>query len=78
MIHPAQIWGIAAVAGIGFTVSIFVTQLAYQESKMTETAKLGNFAGSILSATFGARILIAYAQPAPGRDTEPQSGEADR
>lgn len=73
-IHAAHVWGMAAVAGIGFTVSLFITQLAYQDPGVIDTAKLGVFAGSILSAAIGARILIAAGRPAsaPAAKSQPE------
>ncbi len=53
----AQIWGIAAVGGIGFTVSLFVAQLAYDDPAAIDTAKIGVFAGSLISGALGALLL---------------------
>ena len=58
-IRSAHIWGMAAIAGIGFTVSLFITQLAYQDPTVIDAAILGVFAGSIISASIGAHILIS-------------------
>jgi NhaA family Na+:H+ antiporter len=52
-----QIWGIAALGGIGFTVSLFISQLAYEVPEIIETAKLGIFAGSLVSAVVGVLLL---------------------
>jgi len=46
--------GLAALAGIGFTVSLFVTGLAFTDPTLTDLAKIGIFAGS------GAAGLIGY------------------
>jgi NhaA family Na+:H+ antiporter len=62
-------WGMAGVAGIGFTVSLFITQLAYETPSVVDAAKLGVFVGSILSAAGGLCILIAAGRRPPlGRD----------
>ena len=53
-----QVWGVAALGGIGFTVSLFIAQLAYEDAGTVSTAKVGIFAGSLLSATVGAAILL--------------------
>ncbi|NLT06682.1 MAG: Na+/H+ antiporter NhaA [Solirubrobacterales bacterium] len=58
-IRTVHVWGMAGVAGIGFTVSLFITQLAYEDPGIVDAAKLGVFAGSILSAAVGAAILIS-------------------
>lgn len=49
--------GAAALAGIGFTVSLFITPLAYADVTLIEAAKLGILAGSVVSAACGIAIL---------------------
>lgn len=49
--------GAAALAGIGFTVSLFITPLAYPGPPLLEAAKIGILAGSIVSAAIGISIL---------------------
>lgn len=49
--------GAAALAGIGFTVSLFITPLAYPGPPLLEAAKIGILAGSIVSAVVGISIL---------------------
>lgn len=51
--------GIAALAGIGFTVSLFIAALAFDDPLLTEAAKLGVLGGSIVSAAIGVAILAA-------------------
>ena len=57
-VTTGQIWGVSALAGIGFTVSLFITSLAYTEFALIEAAKMGIFAGSIISAVIGVSILL--------------------
>jgi NhaA family Na+:H+ antiporter len=49
--------GAAALGGIGFTVSLFITPLAYSTPVLVEGAKLGIFAGSVIAALVGVAIL---------------------
>ena len=49
--------GAAALGGIGFTVSLFITPLAYSSPLLVEGAKLGIFAGSVVAALVGIAIL---------------------
>jgi Na+:H+ antiporter, NhaA family len=53
-----HITGMAAIAGIGFTVSLFVTGLAFDDPNLAEQATLGVLAASLLAATIGATILV--------------------
>ena len=59
--------GIAALAGIGFTVSLFIAALAYDDPLLVDSAKLGILGGSILSAAVGVAILAPGGRH-PSRD----------
>ena len=48
-----QIFGGAAVAGIGFTVSLFITELAFTDPALQSQAKIGIITGSLLAAGLG-------------------------
>jgi NhaA family Na+:H+ antiporter len=76
---PAEVaWrhvtGMAAVAGIGFTVSIFVAGLAYTDPALTDRAKIGVLAASVLAAVCGS-VLLLTARPAPDASTD-DAGDA--
>lgn len=55
----AHIIGISLVAGIGFTVSIFITELAFSDDRqLVETAKISVFIASGIAATLSSAVLI--------------------
>jgi NhaA family Na+:H+ antiporter len=49
--------GAAALGGIGFTVSLFITPLAYDDPLLVGAAKLGILGGSLVSAAIGIAIF---------------------
>jgi NhaA family Na+:H+ antiporter len=52
-----HVCGLAALGGIGFTVSLFITDLAYDDTALIDQAKVGIFAASLLAALLGTAIL---------------------
>ena len=57
-----HIVGVAALAGIGFTVSLFVTGLAYDSADLQTDAKVGILVASVAAAVLGAALLIRAAR----------------
>ena len=63
--------GIAAIAGIGFTVSLFVVDLAYLRAPtLAAGAKIGVLAASITAAALGAALLYRVREA----ETTPEAG----
>jgi NhaA family Na+:H+ antiporter len=61
-----QIYGVAILCGIGFTMSLFIAALAFgQGSAENEIAKIGILAGSFVSALAGWAILAGSNKDAP-------------
>lgn len=52
-----QIVGLAGLAGIGFTVSMFVTELAFDTAALADSAKVGIFIGSGMAGILGTVLL---------------------
>jgi NhaA family Na+:H+ antiporter len=49
--------GYACLAGIGFTMSLFIAMLAFEDTGMVDAAKRGIIAGSLLAGIAGAILL---------------------
>ncbi|MFT4667478.1 MAG: NhaA family Na+:H+ antiporter [Polaribacter sp.] len=52
-----QIIGVGFLAGIGFTMSLFITNLAYMDAEVVNASKIGIVIGSIVAGTIGFVIL---------------------
>lgn len=52
-----QIYGAGLLAGIGFTMSIFISGLAFESEEYVQISKVGIFAASILAAVLGLILL---------------------
>ncbi|HEX9124589.1 MAG TPA: Na+/H+ antiporter NhaA, partial [Actinomycetota bacterium] len=77
--------GTAAVAGIGFTVSLFIAELAFDQAALRDTAKVGILAASLVAGLAGFLLLRSspesiesneveqadVPEPAPGAAREP-------
>jgi NhaA family Na+:H+ antiporter len=56
--------GVGGLAGIGFTVSLFITGLAFTDEDTISAAKLGILVGSVVAAAIGAALLLAVGRRA--------------
>lgn len=52
-----QIWGVSLLAGIGFTMSLFIGNLAFDSTEQAAAVRVGVLSGSIVSAIVGYTIL---------------------
>ena len=62
-----HIYGLAALCGIGFTMSLFIGTLAFTSAELEREVRLGVLVGSTLSAILGTIILLT-AKPAVKTD----------
>jgi NhaA family Na+:H+ antiporter len=58
----AQVFGAGCLAGIGFTMSLFITDLAFDNETLIATAKIGILAASLTSGILG-YIILSRALP---------------
>jgi NhaA family Na+:H+ antiporter len=58
-----QLVGVAALGGIGFTVSLFITELAFDSETVIAEAKVGVLFASTLASVIGTAMLITSAGP---------------
>ncbi|ATW02715.1 Na+/H+ antiporter NhaA [Sphingorhabdus sp. YGSMI21] len=57
-----QLYGLACLTGIGFTMSLFIGNLAFVDPGQIETVKLGVISGSVVSGLLG-YCLLRFAPP---------------
>lgn len=71
-----QIWGLSLLAGIGFTMSLFIGGLAFpNDPLLVDEVKIGVLAGSVLSALAGYAVLrLAPRKPLRGKPSQHVKG----
>jgi NhaA family Na+:H+ antiporter len=67
--------GVAVLAGIGFTVSLFVTELAFSDHALADQARVGVFVASVLAGIIGGACVRYSTRGDGARGT--QTGPAD-
>jgi NhaA family Na+:H+ antiporter len=65
-----QLYGGAILCGVGFTMSLFIGDLAFRDSPRGDEVKLAVFAGSIISAILGLIVLSIATRPSSGEVSE--------
>lgn len=65
-----MIVGLGTVAGIGFTVSLFIAGLSFDSQLLTDDAKIGIIAASLIAAVAGVLVLLAATRNQPAAAEE--------
>ena len=67
----AEIWGVSILCGIGFTMSLFIGELAFTGNDfLIDEAKIGVLVGSLISAIMGYTVL-RFTKPHPEMRDDP-------
>lgn len=64
-----HVTGIGLIAGIGFTLSIFIAELAFTNDALNEVSKMSIFAASFLAAILGLLVLWRPSKKNDANDT---------
>jgi Na+/H+ antiporter NhaA len=64
-VRYSHLLGGAILAGIGFTISLFIAELAFHDAFTREQAKIGILAGSAIAAVLGAWFLRVMGERSP-------------
>ncbi|GAA4032251.1 Na+/H+ antiporter NhaA [Sphingomonas rosea] len=59
-----HVYGAALLCGVGFTMSLFIGELAFTERLLIDEAKIGTLLGSLLSGIVGT-VLLLMTKPTP-------------
>ena len=66
-VNWSQLWGVSCLAGVGFTMSIFIAGLAFVDENLVSEAKIGILAASLISGVVGYFVLR---RALPGRSKQ--------
>jgi NhaA family Na+:H+ antiporter len=63
-----QLWGASALGGIGFTMSIFIGELAFDDATLIGEAKIAILIASLVAGIWG---YIVLSRALPGQQSKP-------
>ncbi|MBO6730039.1 MAG: Na+/H+ antiporter NhaA [Maricaulis sp.] len=72
-----QLYGLACLTGVGFTMSLFIGGLAFADPALMTDVRIGVLTGSLISALSGiAALVLAAKKPARNSDKNEALGDA--
>ncbi len=71
-----QIYGVATLAGIGFTMALFVADLALSDDQAIASAKMGILGASAICAVLGYAVLRSSLRTSDERMPRAEGGAA--
>lgn len=69
--RPLHIYGIACLAKVGFTLSLFIGGLSFDDSALMNQMRLGVLSGSMISGLMGYAALMIASHNAPVGGVKP-------
>jgi NhaA family Na+:H+ antiporter len=69
-----QIYGAALLTGVGFTMSLFIGALAFNDPDLVDSARLGTIVGSLLAGLAGWAVLY-FSKPFVAEDDRAEARE---
>lgn len=70
-----QMTGVALLCGIGFTMSLFIGLLAFDDPTVQDHVKIGILLGSVVAGTLGVLCLTIFGRRTPHRNSELPEGK---
>jgi len=70
-----HIYGISCLAGVGFTMSLFIGSLSFEDAAMMNQVRMGVLTGSIISGILGYAALMMASSPAQNEEPVAQPAE---
>lgn len=67
------VYGAAVLAGVGFTMSLFIASLAFSDMALVASSKLAILVGSLLYVVFGVCIMLGSTELNVRKRTKPQA-----
>jgi NhaA family Na+:H+ antiporter len=73
-----DLYGAACLGGVGFTMSLFIGELAFETPLLVAEAKLGILTASLIAAIWGMSVLFFQLSRRSSRDDHPEVPAAGR